>query len=233
MSRDPPLFLDSTPLPPVDLLRSLSSPPQILLSGDGLPYPGFLCTLSIADVHGLDWTKLIGLVIFLLLPEFSHFQDRGPFLAHKTYIKNIDNMLREAKKQRKATTVWLAYSLRSKVADAELATLFDRRIDLIPSLPSLYVWVVCPVIHLAHRHTESREILDSPSPHDMPLIIFQLTSSQIPKGHIPSVVEFYPRTHGNDPRPRRLFLDPPNLFSKYASMFQRKLAAWWMGRKQD
>ena len=80
-------------------------------------------TLSIADIHGLDRTKLIGLVSFLLLPAFSPFQDDGPFLAHKIYIKNTVNMLREAKKQNKVTTVWLAHSSRSNVADAKLATL--------------------------------------------------------------------------------------------------------------
>ena len=233
VSSDTPLYLDSTPLPPADLLRSLTLPPKIVLSGDGLLYPGFLRTLAIADVRGLDWAKLIGLVTLLLLPGFSPFQVEGPFLAHKTYIKNKVNMLREAKKQNKATTVWLAYSSRSNVADAELATLLDRRIDLIPSLLSLYLSVVCPVIHLAHGHTESREIMDSPSPHDMPLIIFQLTSSQIPKGHIPSVVEFYPRTHGAAPRPEAPLFTHTQSLLKYPSMFQRNLAAWWMGRKQS
>ena len=119
VSSDPPLYLDSTPLPPADLLRSLTPPPQVLLSGDGLPYPGFLRTLSIADIHGLDWSKLIGLVSFLILPALSPFQDEEPFLAHKTYVKNVVDMLRDAKKQDKATTVWLAYTSRSNVADAE------------------------------------------------------------------------------------------------------------------
>ena len=232
ISSDPPLYLDSTPLLPADLLRSLAPPPQILLSGDGLPYPG-LRTLSIADIHGLDWTKLIGLVSFRLLPAFSPFQDEGRFLAHKTYVKNIVNMLREAKKQNKATTVWLAYTSRSNVADAELATLLDRRINLILSLPYLFLSVVCPVIHLAYRHTESRDILDSPSPHDMPLIIFQLTSSQIPKGHIPNVVEFYLRTQAMTPAPKHAFSRPLSLFSKSALMSHRKSSARLMGRKQS
>ena len=56
-----------------------------------------------------------------------------------------------------------------------------------------FLSIKCPVIHLAYRHTESRGIMDSPSSHDMPLIIFQLPPSQIPKGHVPNVVEFYPR----------------------------------------
>ena len=225
VSSDPPLYLDSTPLPPADLLRSLTPPPQILLSGDGLPYPGFVRTLSVADIHGHDWSKLIGLLSFLLLPAFSPFQDERPFLAHKTCIKNVVNMLRDAKKQNKATTVWLAYASRSNMADAELATLLDRSIDLIPSLPFLFLSVVCLVKHLAYRHTELRDIMDSPSPHDMPLIIFQLTSSPLPKGHVPNVVEFYPRTHSDDTRPQAPLLQLPSLFFKFASMSQPKSSA--------
>ena len=217
VSSNPPLYLDSKPLPPADLLRSLTRPPQILLSGDGLPYPGFMRTLSIADIHDLDWSKLIGLVSFLLLPAFTRFQDEGPFLAHKTYVKNVVNMLRDAKKQNKASTVWLAYTSQSNVADAELVTLLDRRIDLIPSLPFLYLSIVCPVIHLQYRHTESRGIMDSPSPHDMPHIIFQLTSAQVPKGHVPNVLEFYPRTHSDDTRPKTPLLTPRQ------SLFQTRL----------
>ena len=110
----------------------------------------------------------------------------------------------------------MAYTSRSNVADAELATLLDRRIDLIPSLPFLFLSVVCPVIHLAYRHTESRDIMDSPSPHDMPLIILQLTSSQIPKGHVPNVVEFCRKTHSDDSRP-----EAP-LFTPTQSLFQTR-----------
>ena len=214
VSSDAPLYLDSTPLPPADLSRSLTHPRQILLSGDGLPYPGFLRTLSIADIHGLDLSKLIGLVSFLLLPAFSPFQDEGPFLAHKTCVKNVVNMLRDAKKQNKATTVWLAYTSQSNLADAEHATLLDRCMDLIPSLPFLNLSIVCPVIHLAYRHTESRGIMDSPSPHDMPLIIFQLTSQQIPRGHVPNVVEFYPRTHSDDTSPETPLFTPTQSLSE-------------------
>ena len=126
-------------------------------------------------------------------------------------------MLRDAKKQNKATTVWLAYTSRSNVADAELGTLLDRRIDPIPSLPSLYLSIVCPVMHLAYRHTESRGIMDSPSPHDMPLIIFQLTWAVIPKGHVPNVVDFNPRTHSDDTRPKT------PLFTPTQSLFQIRL----------
>ena len=59
--------------------------------------------------------------------------------------------------------------------------------------------------------------MDSPSPHDMPLIIFQLTSSGIPKGHVPNVVEFYPRTHSDDTRPETPLLTPTQ------SLFQIRL----------
>ena len=156
----------------------------------------------------LNGPKLIGLVSFLLLPAFSQFQDEGPLLVPKKYVKNVVNILRHAKKQNKATTGWLAYTSRSNGADAELTTLLNRRIDLIPSLPFLFFSIVCPVIHLAYRHTESRGIMDSPSPHDMPLIIFKLTSSQFPKGHVPNVVEFYPRTHSDDTRPETPLFTP-------------------------
>ena len=63
-------------------------------------------------------------------------------------------------------------------------------------------------MHLAYRHTESCGIMDSPSPHDMPLIIFQLTSAQIPKDHVPNVVIFYPRTHSDGTRPETPLFTP-------------------------
>ena len=64
------------------------------------------------------------------------------------------------------------------------------------------------MIHLAYRHTESRGIMGSPSPHDMPLINSQLISSQIPKGHVLNNVEFYPRTHSEDIRPETPLFTP-------------------------
>ena len=75
----------------------------------------------------------------------------------------------------------------------ELATILDRRIDLIPVLNFLHLSVICPVIHLATRNATTFTIEDSTTPHDMPLIIFQLTSQQLPAKHQPHVVEFYPR----------------------------------------
>ena len=73
------------------------------------------------------------------------------------------------------------------------------------------------MIHLVYRHTESRGIMDSLSPHDMLLIIFQLTSSQIPKAHVPNVVELYPRTHSDETRP-----ETP-LFTPTQSLFENRL----------
>ena len=102
--------------------------------------------------------------------------------------------------------------------------ILDGRIDLIPSLP-LFLSIVCRVIHLAYRHTESQGIMDSQSPHDMPLIIFQLTSSQIPKGHVPNVEEFYPRTHSADTRPETHSSHPHSPYSNSASMSQPKSSA--------
>ena len=83
--------------------------------------------------------------------------------------------------------------------------LLDRRIDLIPSLPHLYLSVVCPVIHLAHWDTEPRKIFDSPSPARYASNNF---SANIVKGHVPNVVEFYSRTHSDDHRPETPFFTP-------------------------
>ena len=78
--------------------------------------------------------KLIGLVTFLILPNFAPFQDEGPFFSHHTIIRTLVAMLRTAKKQNKPTKVWLTYESRSNVADVERATILDRRIDLVPTL---------------------------------------------------------------------------------------------------
>ena len=97
-SATPPLYLDTSPLPPTDLLKPLSPPPQVLLSGDGLPYSGFLRSTSVADMPGFDWTKLIGTVSFMMLSAFAPFQDDESFLSHKTIVKHLVNVLRESKK---------------------------------------------------------------------------------------------------------------------------------------
>ena len=73
IATDPPLYLDTSPLPPGDLLRALVPVPQILLSGDGMPYPGFLRSLSVADMPGFDWMKLIGTTSLIILPSFARF----------------------------------------------------------------------------------------------------------------------------------------------------------------
>ena len=193
IATDPPLYLDTSPLPPGELLRARVPLPQILLSGDGMTYPGFLRSLSVADMSGFDWMKLIGSTSLIILPSFAPFQDDGPFLSHKTVVKQVVNVLREAKKQNKKTHVWMAYSSRTNVADVELATILDRRIDLIPVLNFLHLSVVCPVIHLAIRNATTFAIEDSTTPHDMPLMFLQLTSQQLPAKQQPRVVEFYPR----------------------------------------
>ena len=75
----------------------------------------------------------------------------------------------------------------------ELATILDRRIDLVPALNFLWLSVVCPIIHLAHREGLSENIRVSPNPLDHPLIIFQLTSFPLPKGHVSQTVGYFPR----------------------------------------
>ena len=107
-----------------------------------------------------------------MLPKFAPFQDEALFFPHRSTIKNIVNMLRSAKKFNKPTTVWVAYQSRSNVADVELATILDRRIDLVPALNFLWLSVVCPIIHLAHRVNSSELLQDSPCPLDHPLILF-------------------------------------------------------------
>ena len=142
LSSSPTVYHDTSPLPPTDLLSALVPTPQILLFGDGLPYSGFLRSFSIADMTNFEWPKLIGLVSFAILPSFAPFQDEPPFFSHRTIVKQIVAMLRAAKKQDKPTTFWLAYQARSNVADVELATVLDRRIDLVPSLGFLWLSVV-------------------------------------------------------------------------------------------
>ena len=114
-----------------------------------MPYPGFLRSLSVADMPGVDWMKVFGTTSLIILPSSARFQDDGHFLSHKTVVKQVVNVLRVAKKQNKKTHVWMAYSSRTNVADAELATILDRQIDLMPVLNFLHLSVVCPVIHLA------------------------------------------------------------------------------------
>ena len=189
----PLAYHDTTPLPPPCLLASLSPVPQILLYGDGLPYKGFLRSFSIADLASMEWTKFIGLTTFVMLPSFAPFEDEPPFFSHKTIVRRVVSLLRQAKKQNKTTNVWLAYVTRSNVADSSFATLLDRRIDLIPALSFLYLTVVCPIIHLASRDSTTNTIVENVSPLDQPLILMHLTSIQLPKKHHAKTVEFFPR----------------------------------------
>ena len=98
LNTDPLVYHDTQPLPPKDLLAALVPAPQILLYGDGLPNPGFLRSFSLADLPNFEWGKLVGLVTFVLLPNFAPFQDEAPFFSHRSIIKNIVNMLWGAKK---------------------------------------------------------------------------------------------------------------------------------------
>ena len=189
-----PLFYhDTTPLPPTSLLAALNPPPQILIYGDGIQYPGFLRSFSVADLPTLEWNKLAGLAIFVLLPSFAPFEDEPPFLSHRSIIKQLVSLLCYSKKNNKVTTIWLAYCSRSNVADCEFASILDRRIDIIPALSFLYVSVVCSIIHLAHRHPDTHAIVDNASPLDHPLILMHLSSTPFPKGHIPRTIEFFPK----------------------------------------
>ena len=98
-----------------------------------------------------------------------------------------------AKKMQKQTTILLAYESRADVSDVEPATILDRRIDLIPALGFLWLFVVCPIAHYATRHSDSEQIFTSPSPTDHPLILFELTSFSLPKSHIPKTIGYFPR----------------------------------------
>ena len=217
LSSSPTVYHDTSPLPPTDLLSALVPTPQILLFGDGLPYSGFLQSFSIADMTNFEWQKLIGLVSFAILPSFAPFQDEPPFFSHRTIVKQIVAMLRAAKKQDKPTTFWLAYQARSNVADVELATVLDRRIDLVPSLGFLWLSVVCQVIHMGTRTPDSHDVLTSPNPLDQPLILFQLTSVPLPKGHVPQTIGYFPRNVDSS-QPI-----PPQIHTPQSSLFQVRL----------
>ena len=217
LSSSPRVYHDTSPLPPTDLLSALVPTPQILLFGDGLPYSGFLRSFSIADMTNFEWPKLIGLVSFAILPSFAPFQDEPPFLSHGTIVKQIVAMLRAAKKQDKPPTIWLAYQARSNVADVDLATVLDRRIDLVPSFGFLWLSVVCQVIHMGTCTPDSHDIHTSPSPLDQPLIIFQLTSVPLPKGHVPQTIGYFPR-NVDSTQPI-----PPQVHTPQASLFQVRL----------
>ena len=217
LSSSPTVHHDTSPLPPTDLLSALVPTPQILLFGDGLPYSGFLRSFSIADMATFEWQKLIGLVSFAILPSFAAFQDEPPFFSHRTVVKQIVAMLRAAKKQDKPTTFWLAYQARSNVADVELATVLDRRIDLVPSMGFLWLSVVCQVINMGTRTPDSHDIHTSSSPSDPPLIIFQLTSVPLPKGHVPQTIGYFSR-NVDSTQPI-----PPQVHTPQASLFQVRL----------
>ena len=193
LSTTPTVYHDASRLPPPNLLAAVNPAPQILLFGDGLPYNGFLKRFSIADMANFEWNKLIGLVSFAILPNFAPFQDEPPLFSHRTIVKQIVAMLRAAKKQDKPTTFWLAYNARSNVADVELASVLDRRIDLVPSLGFLWLSVLCQVVHMGVRSPNTHHIYTAPTPLDQPLVLFQLTSSALPLNNIPQTIGYFPR----------------------------------------
>ena len=85
----------------------------------------------------MEWNKVAGLTVSVMLPSFSPFDDEPPFYSHKTIVKQLVSLLRFSKKIGKTTHIWLAYISRSNVAESSFAMLLDRRIDLIPTLSFL------------------------------------------------------------------------------------------------
>ena len=71
--------------------------------------------------------------------------------------------------------------------------LIDQQIDLIPTVSTLHLSVVCPIILLAARDSASNTIQENASSLDHHFIILQLTSAMIPKNHMAKTVEFFPR----------------------------------------
>ena len=186
-------YHDTTPLPPPWLFASLNPVPGILLYGDGLPYKGFFqtllhCGFGLHGVHQIHRPDN-----FCHVAVIRPFKDEPPFFSHKTIVRQVVSLLQQAKKQYKTTKVWLAYVTRSNVADSSVATLLDRRIDLIPALSFVYLTVVCPIIHLASRDSTTNTIVENVSPLDQPLILMHLTFNQLPKKHHAETVDFFPR----------------------------------------
>ena len=213
LSTTPTVYHDTSPLPPPDLLAALNPAPQILLFGDGLPYNGVLKRFSIADMANFEWNKLIGLVLFAILPNFAPFQDGSPFFSHGTIVQQIVAMLRAAKKQEKPTTSWPAYNARSNDADVELSSVLDRRIDLVPSLGFLWLSVVCQIVHMGVRSPNTHHISNAPNPLDQPLVLFHLTSSPLPRSHIPQTIGYFPRNvDPTEPLPTTVHTPQSSLF---------------------
>ena len=123
-------------------------------------------------------------------------------------------MLRAAKKQDKPTTFWLAYNARSNVADGELASVLDRRIDLVPSLGFLWLSVVCQVVHMGVRSPNTHHVTTAPTSLDQPLVLFQPTSFPLPRNHIPQTIGYFPKNV--DPSEPI----PPTVHTPQSTLFQ-------------
>ena len=118
------------------------------------------------------------------------------------------------KKQDKPITFWLPYNARINFADVELASVPDRRIDLVPSSGFLWLSVVCQVMHMGVRSQNTHHISTAPTPLDQPLVLFQLTSSPLPRNHIPQSIGYFPRNV--DPTEPL----PPTVHTPQSSPFQ-------------
>ena len=209
----PLTYHNTTPLPPKNLLALLNPTPQILIYGDSLPYHGFFCSFSLADLPTLEWNKLAGLAIFNLLPFLcTLLRDEPPFLSQKTIVKQLVSLLRCSKKKNKVTTIWLAYCSRSNAAACEFASILDRRIHIIPALSFLYVTVVCSIVHLAYCRPDTHKIVEHPSPLDHRLILMHLSSIPLPKQHVPRTIEFYPKCMPDVVPGLDLYVPTPSLF---------------------
>ena len=196
-------------------MAALNPPPQILIYGEGIQYPGFLGSFSVADLPTLEWKTLGGLALLFLLSSFAPFEDEPPFLSHRSVIKQLVSLLRYSRENNKVTTIGLAYCSRSNVVNCEFASILDRCIDIIPALSFLYVSVVCSIIYLAHRQPDTHAIVDNASLLDHPLILMHLSSTPFPKGHIPRTIEsFLKDTFGTE---------KPAHFTPEATLFQFRL----------
>ena len=71
----------------------------------------------------MEWNRLAGLTVFVMLPSLSPFDDEPPFYSHKTIVKQLVSLLRFSKKNGKTTHIWLAYISNSNVADSIFARL--------------------------------------------------------------------------------------------------------------
>ena len=92
--------------------------------------------------------------------------------------------------------------------------MLDRRIDLVPSLGFLWLSVVCQVVHMGVRSPNTHHVCMAPTPLDQPLVLFQLTSSPLPRNHIPQTIGYFPKNV--DPSEPI----PPTVHTPQSTLFQ-------------